>query len=280
VTRSPLLECVVNVSEGRDAEIVATLARAAGTCLLDIHSDWYHHRSVLSLAGAAGLLQEAVRSVAEATVSTLDIQRHQGVHPRLGTLDVVPWVSLDRLPLRSGPIDDALDARDEFASWAGADLLLPCFLYGPERSLPDVRRQAWRTLQPDTGPRVPHPAAGAAAVGARPILVAYNLWLAEPDLALARVIAAAIRSPAVRALGLAVGPDVQVSCNLIDPWAVGPATVFDTVAQHAEVARAELVGLVPADMLKGVPRHRWPELDLDPATTIEARLEQANLAPS
>jgi hypothetical protein len=81
----------------------------------------------------------------------------------------------------------------------------------------------------------------------------------------------------VRALGLAVGDAVQVSCNLIDPWSVGPATVFDAVARHAAVTRAELVGLAPAEVLKRVPRHRWPELDLDPATTIEARLEQAGL---
>jgi hypothetical protein len=95
----------------------------------------------------------------------------------------------------------------------------------------------------------------------------------------ARDIAAAIRGPGIRALALTVGDRVQVSCNLIDPWSAGPATAFDAVASRAPVARAELVGLAPGAVLERIPRHRWRELDLDPTTTIEARLEQANLAP-
>ncbi len=130
---------------------------------------------------------------------------------------------------------------------------------------------------PAAGPAVPHPTAGAAAVGARPILLAYNLWLAEPDLAAARAVAGAIRGPGIRALGLAVGASVQVSCNLIAPWVVGPGAAFDAVASRAAVARAELVGLAPRAILDAEPRHRWPELDLDPSKTIEARLEQAGL---
>jgi glutamate formiminotransferase/glutamate formiminotransferase/formiminotetrahydrofolate cyclodeaminase len=274
---SLLLECVINVSEGRDPAAVAALAEAAGPFLLDLHSDWHHHRSVLTLAGPGGSLQEAVQAVAARTVASLDIRQHGGAHPRLGTLDVVPWVSLRCCPVANGPIQDAIQVRDRFARWAGHTLCLPCFLYGPERSLPDLRRQAWRRLGPDFGPVLPHPAAGAAAVGARAILVAYNLWLAEPDLKTAREIATAIRGPEVRALAFAIGEQVQVSCNLIDPWAVGPAAVFDAVARHAEIARSELVGLAPQAVLDGVPRHRWQELDLDPATTIEARLEQAGL---
>ena len=122
-------------------------------------------------------------------------------------------------------------ARDRFAAWAGDALGLPCFVYGPERSLPDLRRQAWRDLAPATGPAVAHPTAGAAAVGARPVLVAYNLWLAGDQdyretgdlLGMARQFAATIRGPGIRALGLLVGDRVQVSCNLTEPWNVGPA---------------------------------------------------------
>jgi glutamate formiminotransferase len=274
---SPLLECVINVSEGRDPAAVAMLAACAGPVLLDLHSDWHHHRSVLTLVGGQNILQEAVQAVATRTLTILDIRQHHGAHPRLGTLDVVPWVSLSGWPLADGPIHRAVEVRDDFARWAGRSLELPCFLYGPERSLPDVRRQAWRTLGPDTGPALPHPVGGAAAVGARAILVAYNLWLAEPDLEMARRMATAVRSPRVRALAFRVGEHVQVSCNLIDPWTVGPAAVFDAVARHVDVARSELVGLAPWAVLDGVPRHRWRELDLDPATTIEARLEQAGL---
>jgi glutamate formiminotransferase len=271
------LECVANVSEGRDSVTLDYLNLSAGRYFLDVHSDQAHHRSVLTLAGPAALLEKSVRALARQTVARVDLRRHQGVHPRLGALDVVPWVSLTGWPVENGPIEPAVRVRDEFARWAGAELGLPCFLYGPERSLPDVRRHAWRSLLPDTGPAAPHPTAGSCAVGARPILVAYNLWLVEPDLNLARDIAGAIRGPYVRALGLGVGDRVQVSCNLIDPWIVNPAAVFDAVARRAAVARAELVGLAPESVLAGIPRRRWRELDLDLSTTIEARLEQAGL---
>jgi glutamate formiminotransferase len=272
-----LLECVINVSEGRQAATLDALAAAAAPCLLDIHADGSHHRSVITLAGPRRTLEEAVRSVARETVARLDLHDHQGAHPRLGVLDVVPWVSLTGWPLADGALPPALDARNDFARWAAAALDLPCFLYGPERTLPDIRRHAWHPLQPDFGPPAPHPSAGAAAIGARPILVAYNLWLAESDLSVARQIAHALRGPHLRVLALPVGDDVQVSCNLIDPWTVGPEVVFDAVASRTGVARAELVGLAPRGVLEGVPRHRWRELDLDPSTTIEARLEQAGL---
>jgi glutamate formiminotransferase len=109
------------------------------------------------------------------------------------------------------------------------------------------------------------------------VLVAYNLWLAEPDLALARRIAAEIRGPHLRTLGLAVGSEVQVSCNLIAPWSLGPAEAHDAVADRAaasgtEIARAELVGLIPASVLKAVPPERWAALDLAANRTIESRL--------
>src|SRR5579859_1580277 len=153
---------------------------------------------------------------------------------------VVPWVPLTGWPLGPAPLEAAVAARGRFAEWAGSVLRLPCFLYGPERSLPELRRRAWRELLPDTGPDRPHPTAGSSAVGARPELVAYNLWLEQPDLALARRIAADLRSPDVRALGLQVGDAVQVSCNLVNPSQRGPDSVFDAVASRAAVAKAEL----------------------------------------
>jgi glutamate formiminotransferase len=109
-------------------------------------------------------------------------------------------------------------------------------------------------------------------VGARPPLVAYNVWLVEPDLALARRIAAAVRGPHLRALGLAVGRRVQVSMNLIAPGVLGPAAAYDLVAAQAPVAGAELVGLVPQDVLLAIAPERWDELDLGPDRTIEARM--------
>lgn len=272
-----LLACVVNVSEGRRSDVVAGLAAAGEPFVLDVHSDGDHNRSVITMAGPADLLAAAVRSLAVATVSRLDLGPHRGVHPRIGVLDVVPWVSFSGWPLAPGPLAPALSARDAFAAWAATVLDLPCFVYGPERSLPSLRRDAWAMLAPTTGPPIPHPTAGATAVGARPPLVAYNLWLAGASLASARRLASCLRGPAVRTLGLQVGESVQVSCNLIDPLAVGPAAVFDAVATQCAVARAELVGLLPTRVLDSIPEHRWRELDLDRSRTIEARLEQAGL---
>ncbi len=264
-----MLECVVNLSEGRDRDLVDRIVGAARGAVLDVHVDPWHNRSVVTLAGTD--LTPAVRALAAATVELVDVRNHAGAHPRLGALDVVPFA-----PIGPGAdacrLDDAIAARDDFARWAGEALDLPCFIYGPERALPDVRRRAWVSLDPDRGPRTPHRTAGAACVGARGPLVAYNLWLARRDLALARRIAAQLRGPAIRALGLAVGDHVQVSCNLVAPAEVGPGAIYDAVSAVARVERTELVGLVPRDVLEREPRDRWARLDLDEKRTIEHRL--------
>lgn len=261
----------MNVSEGRDPAVIDAVAGAAGSHLLDVHRDPHHHRSVLTLAGPH--VEEAARLVVAAAVSRIDFRTHQGSHPRLGSADVVPFIPLD-----GSTFEDALLARDRFARWAGDELGVPCFVYGPERSLPDVRRGAFTEVAPAAGSAHPHPTAGVICVGARGPLVAYNLWLAPGAGAeVARQVAAAIRGPGIRALGLDLDSQAQVSCNLIDPLAVGPDAAFDAVARHAEVARAELVGLVPARVLEAIPSWRWPSLDLGPTRTIEARLREAGL---
>jgi glutamate formiminotransferase len=257
-----VLECVVNVSEGRDAGILGELEAAAGRDLLDLHADADHHRSVLTLVG-----QDAPRRVARVAVDRIDLRAHAGAHPRLGAVDVVPFV-----PLAGSRMDDAIRARDAFARWAASELGVPCFVYGAERALPDVRRRAFHDLAPDHGPTTPHASAGAMAVGAREVLVAYNVWLAEPDLTAARAIAHSIRRPELRALGLAVGSRVQVSMNLVSPAHLDPAAAFDLVAARATVARAELVGLLPRAILDAIDPARWSELDLAVGRTIEARL--------
>lgn len=249
-----MLECVVNVSEGRDAAVLDALRSAAGADLLDVHTDAWHHRSVFTLVG-----ESAPRRLAEAAVAAIDLRAHEGVHPRIGAVDVVPFV-----PLAGSTMADALAARDRFAGWMAEALAVPCLVYGPERTLPELRREA-------VG-RDGHPSAGLCAVGARDLLVAYNLWLADADLRLARAVAAAVRGAGIRALGLPVGDRVQVSMNLVDPLVVGPADAWDRVAEHAEVAGAELVGLVPVAVLEAIPAARWAALDLGPDRTIEARL--------
>ena len=212
-----MLECVPNVSEGRDREAIDALVAACGAALLDVHRDPDHHRSVFTLAGpgdddAAG----AVRGLATEVVARVDLERHDGVHPRLGALDVVPFVALDDTP---GAV--AADAARAFGEWAVEMLGAPVFFYGHaderQRTLPSLRYSAFRTRPPDLVPVSLRPGVGAIAVGARPVLVAINCELDRDNRALARTIAAAIREqggglPGVRALG-PPAPVTRTACR-------------------------------------------------------------------
>ena len=257
-----MLECVINVSEGRNHVIIDSLARSCAGDLLDIHSDPDHNRSVFTLVGV-----DAPRALARAAVSELNLDDHSGVHPRIGVVDVVPFV-----PLVDSTMHDAQKARDEFAAWAAVELNTPSFLYGTERTLPNIRKNAWTSLLPDVGSNVPHPTAGAMCVGVREPLVAYNLWLENVDLATTRRIASSVRTESIRTLGLQVGAFTQVSVNLIQPMIAGPNDVYEAVSQHVKVHHAELVGLLPASVLAVIPRARWEDLDLSVEQTIEWRV--------
>jgi glutamate formiminotransferase len=275
-----LVECVVNISEGRDTALLSRLDAAAGSSLVDRHSDPDHHRSVFTLAGPADQVAPAARALAAATVAALDLRRHDGAHPRLGVLDVVPFVPYAPGQLPPADLGLAETLRDQFATWLADELGVPAFCYGPRpdgtvRSLPEVRREAFTTLVPDAGPATPHPSAGATAVGARRVLVAYNVWVS--DVAISRAVARLVRGPAVRALGLAVGTRAQVSCNLIEPALVGPDLLYDQVVTAVTqaggtVLGTELVGLLPAAVLERIPPERWASLDLSADRTVEARL--------
>jgi glutamate formiminotransferase len=258
-----VLECVINVSEGTHLEAIATFAQSVADDLLDVHSDPDHNRSVFTVVGTW-----APRELATHVVDICNISDHQGVHPRLGVVDVVPFVSLD-----GSTHDDALRARNEFAEWVATRLKVPCFLYGPERTLPFIRKHAWSGLTPDVGPSQPHPTAGAMCVGVRRPLVAYNLWLTCP-LDEAIRLATLVRSDTVRALGLQVGQFTQVSMNLIEPEITGPHHVYDQVAQYTDIHHGELVGLIPARALAPIPRDQWERLDVSPQQTIEWQLSQ------
>ena len=258
-----MFESVVNISEGQNSFLLDELTKSLGTDFLDLHSDPDHHRSVFTMIGT-----NAPRTLSEGVVDALSLTDHVGVHPRLGVVDVVPFV-----PLIGSTIDDALTVRNEFAQWAWAELRVPIFFYGPERTLPEIRRHAWTTLVPDVGDSTPHATAGAMCVGVREPLIAYNVWLTDSTLADAKRIASAIREEHLRTLGLQVGRSVQVSMNLIRPDFIGPMDAFDRVAAHARVERAELVGLMPASVLSEIPRTRWEKLDLAVEKTIEWRLE-------
>lgn len=246
-----VLECVLNVSEGRRSSVIDALATAAGDALLDVHVDGDHHRSVFTVIG-----EEAPRRLALRAIELIDLRRHDGVHPRHGAVDVVPFV-----PLEGTSMAEAIAARDRYAAWSP----VPCLIYGGDGpTLPDLRRTMRDRL-------LPHPTAGVTAVGARQVLVAYNVWLDGESAKTARGIAADVRSPTVRALGLQLADGVQVSMNLLDPSTVGPAAAFDSIARIARIARVELVGLIPRSVLDATPVDRWEELDLSPDRTIEAR---------
>lgn len=275
-----MIECVANVSEGRDSALIGQLARVCAPDLLDVHSDADHHRSVFTVTG-----EDAVRRLTVEALDILDIRRHRGVHPRLGVVDVVPFV-----PLFDSTMNDALDARQTFAEWAAGALDIPCFLYGDphgslstRRSLPEIRKQAWETLAPDLGPRGPHPTAGAICVGARMPLVAYNIWMSDSSGGDAvRRIASTMRSPQVRALALETGNSYQVSMNLVSPDVVGPADVFATALSAtrgtpARIERCELVGLIPQSVLDRTARSDWSTLDLAEDRTIEYRLRERDV---
>lgn len=269
-----MLECVVNISEGRDPAVLDALAGSCGADLLDVHLDPVHNRSVFTLVGT-----EAPRNLTRIAVRLLNLEQHRGVHPRLGVVDVVPFVALE-----GSTMADAVAARDAFAHWVVDELGVPVFLYGPgvdghDRSLPEIRRRAFGALEPDLGPVSVHPSAGAVCVGARDILIAFNVWLdaSTPREVVARI-AADVRGDGVRTLALVEGDLVQVSMNLVAVDRVGPAEAYDRVVEKcnehgAIVRRAELVGLLPRRVLDRIPGRRWTELDLAAERTIEARLE-------
>jgi glutamate formiminotransferase len=270
-----VLECVINISEGRNLDLLDGLRVAAGPSLRDLHADELHNRSVFTLINDPEALSHDVRMLIAASFDGLDLQLHEGVHPRFGVVDVVPFVALATLePGR------AVELRDQSAQWISENFEVPTFLYGPVgdvvRTLPEVRRRAFDSLSPDFGPATASAKLGAAAVGARPILVAWNIWLSGVSRDETRALAKSVRRSEVRSLAFRAGEYTQVSCNLIDPMVVGPSVVYDQVATRlpggGAIVRAELVGLVPREVLEAEDRGRWDELGLSEEQTIESRL--------
>jgi glutamate formiminotransferase len=299
-----LVECVPNVSEGRRPEVVEEIVAAfavPGVLVLDHSSDPDHHRTVITLMGPGPALVEGAVAGAMACARLIDLNHHAGVHPRMGALDVLPFVPFGAETRLRGGDDPDLDCAG-LAELAGRRIAteagIPVYLYGAAArhpgwaALPAVRRRGFEALRPDPpgpdfgGPGL-HPTAGATAAGAREVLIAYNVELAGADLDLARRIASAVRErdgglPAVRAMGVPLaGRDlVQVSMNLLDWRATPPAAAFAAVAGLAERAGArveasEIVGLVPAGALEGVDPAGLRLRDFTPDLVLETRLLQA-----
>jgi glutamate formiminotransferase len=266
-----LIESVPNVSEGRRLDVVDRLAAAieggTGVYLLDRTSDASHNRSVFTLAGEHLAVAAALERLIAAAIHEIDMDIHRGEHPRIGAVDVIPFV-----PLGSTTMEDCIDLARAFGDRIATRFDLPVFLYAkaatrPERiRLADVRRGQYEGLKadigqpgrdPDFGPARLHPTAGAVAVGARPFLIAYNINLASSDVELAKRIARRVREsggglPRVQANGFWIEESkrAQVSMNLLD-FAVTPLwvvweTVRDVAAEDGvELAESELIGLAP-----------------------------------
>lgn len=271
-----VIEAVPNVSEGRRSSVLASLAAACGSAgahLLHASSDPSHHRTVFTVAGTGDALHGAMLALVAAAVEHIDLGRHTGVHPRLGAVDVMPFV-----PLAGATMADAVALARRVAAAAADRFGLPVFLY--EEAAPAPHRRRLDQLRaggleglsarmrhpewvPDAGPCVPHPTAGVMAVGARWPLVAFNVNLETADLTVARRIAAAIRArdgglPGVKALGLWLAHRglAQVSMNLVDLRHTTVAGAFDAVVAAARglgvaVLESEIVGLVPRAALGG-----------------------------
>ena len=274
-----------NVSEGRDAEAIARIGEAFGPGLLDVHSDVDHHRSAYTVAGEPGALAQVVRNGAVVAIDLIRIDTHEGVHPRVGAVDVAPIIYLT-VADRGAAAAEALVLADLLS----ADLSLPVFLYGAlgggrtraelRRGGPAAlsRRIAAGELEPDFGPRRLHPTAGAVLVAARPPLVAFNVELQPPaTVDTAKEIASLIREdgpeglPGLRAIGLWLNESglAQVSTNVEDHVATPLAAVVAAVARHAPVAGAELVGLAPRGAFEGFPE----DVPLRGYATIEDSLQ-------
>ena len=293
----PLIECVPNVSEGRRADVIAALGDAIGgdgVHMLDRSSDPSHNRTVYTFAGEPQALHDAVMRLFAAAIDAIDLRAHDGVHPRMGAVDVVPFV-----PLADVTLDECVALAKRTAADVAERYQLPIFLYeeaavrDERRSLSEIRRggvdgvalrmkqPAWR---PDFGPDHPHPTAGATAIGARPILIAYNVNLASNRLGVARRIASLIRSsgggfPNVKALGMQLDHGiVQVSMNLTNYKETSMMTVFDAITREAavdgvRVLESEIVGLVPADALPADPVRRLKLRQQDVDRVLELRLK-------
>ena len=268
---TPLLLSVPNVSEGRDHDVLEGIERRlAPARFLDLHVDPDHNRSVFTICGRQGELAPALLGAASAALEGIDLRTHEGLHPYVGALDVVPLVYLDD-GMRGAACAEALTA----AALIGEELELPVFLYGRLATRPEhveraelrrggpaelADRMAAGELVPDYGPAAPHPTAGAVLVTARPPLIAFNVDLVTDDVEVAKRIAATLREsgggpPGVRALGLFL-PErgrAQVSTNVHDHRAAPLAEIVARVREQAEVAEAELVGLAPRAALEGFP---------------------------
>ncbi len=292
-----IVECVPNFSEGRRANVVDEIVKAMtmrGVKVLDREMDANHNRSVITLAGDPGAMEEAIFRGIAAAARVIDLDAHRGEHPRIGATDVVPFV-----PIRGVAMEDCIALAQRLGARVGRELDIPVYLYEraamrPERrDLASIRRGEYETLkqeiamnperEPDFGPKKIGKA-GATVIGARPFLIAYNVNLATNDVQVAKDIAKIVREkggglPSVKALGFELKDRgiVQVSMNLTDFNVTGILKAFETVKVEAEqrgvpVLESEIVGLVPLEALTQLAAHALKLPALNVSQVVEMKL--------
>ncbi|MDP9467875.1 MAG: glutamate formimidoyltransferase [Chloroflexota bacterium] len=297
-----LIECVPNFSEGRRPEVVEEIVRAVrqidGVTLLDYSRDETHNRSVVTFAGSAEPVVKAATAAVGRALELIDMEQQTGAHPRIGAVDVVPFV-----PLGTTRMEECVDLARRFGEQIARTFELPVYLYGEasirpdHRRLADVRRGQYEGLKaelgvdperdPDYGPKRMHPRGGAVAVGARKPLIAFNVNLASDDIGIARQIAETIREssgglPAVQAMAVLLeNPGepryAQVSMNLVDWEQTGIARAVDEIRRLArkagiDIDHCELIGLAPAGALLEVAAESLPLRNFSADQALELRL--------
>ena len=293
-----LVECVPNFSEGRNPETISALrdaiASVPGAHVLDVSSDASHNRTVITFVATIEAAVPAAFSAISLAQERIDLTKHQGEHPRIGATDVVPFI-----PLEGATMDDCIALAKQLGQRVGQELDIPVYLYEraatrPDReNLADVRRGEFEGLRtdilvndariPDFGPRAVHATAGAMAIGARPFLVAYNVYLGpESNLPVAKEVAKAVRGSSgglryVKGLGLAVDGQAQVSMNLVDTEKTPLHRAYETVRTEAEALGvtptwSEIVGLVPERVLLEAGARHVQLRGFTPAMLLERKV--------
>ena len=273
--QNQIVECVPNFSEGRDADIIDAIYKSIlsdGTAQVwDYCSDTYHNRSVFTLAGSPEAIENAVLNFTRTAASLIDMETHTGVHPCIGSTDVIPFI-----PLKNISMEECVSLSEKVGERIAKELNLPVYLYAQSAKIPshkrlaDIRRGGFSTLKtkiacdpdrfPDFGPRT-LTSAGGVSIGARNILIAFNVFLNTDDLNAARQIAKKIREssgglPGIQAIGLSVNNLAQVSMNLLDYHKTSMKKVFDVICEEAakfslSPLYSELIGMIPRDALTG-----------------------------
>ena len=295
----PIIECIPNVSEGRRPDVLEACAvaiRGAGVHLLDVKPDAAHNRTVYTFVGDRTTVRAAVLALFEVALGAIDLRQHSGGHPRMGAVDVVPFV-----PIEGATMADCVALAQEVGRDVAARYHVPVFLYEDaatspgRRDLEDIRRGEFEGLarklshadwRPDFGPAAPHPSGGATAIGARMPLIAYNINLATNRLDVAKKVAAAIRHSSgglryVKAMGLELADRgiVQVSMNLTNYEKTPIFRVFELVKREAarygvSILESEVVGLTPAAALTSAAAWYLQLERFDDDQILEHRLRQ------